>query len=99
MSNVTGTNTNELESIDNSYWLELNEALDRLYNNDDFKKVIIDGYFQKKAVEGVSLLATDYVIQNNQRGSVMEELVAISNLQDYFRTIRNLGFVPEDDEE
>ena len=89
----------DILTVENEYWVTMYESLERLRQNEDFKKVILDGYFKDKAVNGVSLLATDYVRQNNLRGEVMEALIAISNLEDYFGTIDNLGTIPAEDEE
>ena len=93
----------DLLYVENQYWVSLYEALERLKNGnpqpDDFKKVILDGYFKDRAVNGVSLLATDHVRRNNLRAEVMEQLVAVSNLEDYFATITNLGTIPDDDDE
>ena len=87
-------------TVENQYWVDLKEALDRLEKNSDFQKVIKEGYFKDKAVNGVSLLATDYVRQNGMRAEIMEALVGISLLEDYFATIQNLGTTaPEDDED
>jgi len=92
----------DLLTVENEYWVTMHDALERLEQNEDFKKVIQIGYFRDKAVNGVSLLATDYVKQAGARGDIMEQLVAISQLEDYFAVIHNLGTVPtdaEDDEE
>jgi hypothetical protein len=88
----------ELESIENIYWADMAQALERLEKNDDFKKVILNGYFKDKAVNGVSLLATNYVKKGGHRPDIMEALVAISQLQDYFKTIKSMGFAPVEDE-
>jgi len=86
MSNLTQEELTLIEA-ENQYWVELHNALERLHNNEDFKKVILEGYFKDKAIDGVSALANDYVIQNGKRTEVMEALIAISHLQDYFITI------------
>lgn len=83
-------NTNLVE-IENKEWIDKYQALSRLYDNPDFQLLILDGYFQDKAVNSVSMLANAGVIQRGARPEIMEELVAISRLQDYFITIRNLG--------
>ena len=88
----------ELESIETVYWADMAQALERLEKNEDFKKVILDGYFKDKAINGVSLLATDYVKKGGFRGDIMEALVAVSQLQDYFKTIKSMGFAPEENE-
>ena len=82
-----------------NYYVGLKQALERLEQNPDFKKVILDGYFKDKAINGVSLLATEYVRSKGLRPTIMEDLNAISALQDFFRTIKNLGTVEENDSE
>jgi len=93
----------QVESIVVDYWVSLNDALVRLKENEDFKTLILEGYLKDKAVKGVSMLATDYVKQGGHRPDVMEQLVAISQLQDYFEMVSQLGTIdpesPVDDEE
>lgn len=84
----------EILRVENTYWAEMAQALERLESNEDFKKVILDGYFKDKAINGVSLLATDHVKRGGFRGDIMEQLVAISQLEDYFITIKSLGVEP-----
>lgn len=96
----TPTTEKELLERDNTSEVRMWEALERLQKLDDFKLVIEEGYFKDKAVDGVSLLATDYIVDNGLRNRVMESLVAISHLRDYFHTIEALGNIPpEDDDE
>ena len=80
-----------LETIEINSWIELDKSIDRLFENKDFQKVILDGYFKEKALGAVSCLSEPGFIERNQRGSLMEELVAISNLQYYFKMIRNFA--------
>ena len=81
----------EVETIINNQWIAKYDALVRLERNPDFKLLILDGYFRDKAVDGVSLLANEGIKRQGLRSDVMEQLVAISNLQDFFITVRNLG--------
>ena len=99
-------NLNDLENTDqavavsdNTYWKTMQEALERLHKNEDFKKVILEGYFKDRAIDCTSLLASTHIIENGLRPQVMEDLVAISKLQDHFMTINNLGGISEEDEE
>ena len=93
-------NTDQVVAVtDNTYWVDMQEALERLHNNEDFKKVILEGYFKDRAVNGVSMLASGHVVDNGLRSQVIEDLIAISRLQDYFLTVTNLGSVTEEDEE
>lgn len=86
-----------------NYYVGHKQALDRLETNPDFQKVILEGYFRNEAIRGVSLLANDYMKSQGKRPEIMETLIAISNLQDYFLTIKRMGTVDEeeygDDEE
>lgn len=90
----------ELLTIENEYWVGMNDALERLKQNKDFQTVILEGYFKDKAINGVSLLAQDSIIDSGKRPSIIEDLVAIASLEDHFITIANLGtVVPEDEED
>jgi len=87
----------ELEMVENQYWVDMAEALQRLEKNKDFQHVVLDGYFKDRAINGVSLLAEPGVKQRGERGDIMEDMVAISNLQYYFKMVKNLGAVMQDD--
>lgn len=77
----------ELETTEIEHFIDMGQALDRLRNNEDFKKVILDGYIKYKAADSVSLLALPAIKKRGERGDIMEDLVAISNLQFYFMFI------------
>ena len=85
------TSKEDLETVEVQHWVDLLEALERLERNPDFKKVIIDGYIQSKALDSVSLLARPDVKKRGERPDVMEDLVAISNFQYYLAMIHRLG--------
>lgn len=93
------TNQEEVLNVESQYWVDKADALKRLMGNADFKSVILDGYFKDKAVNGVSLLANEGIKRAGQRPDIMEMLVAVSQLQDYFKMILNLGSLAEDDME
>ncbi len=67
----------------------MGEAWNRLQRNGDFKRIIMDGYLKDKVLASVSMLAVPQVIQRGERTHVMEDLVAASNLQFFFRWIEN----------
>lgn len=89
----------QILEVENQYWVDMWESLERLQKNKDFKRLILNGYFKDKAINGVSLLAQDAVIQNGMRSQVMEDLIAVSKLQDFFITVENLGTVPPESDE
>jgi hypothetical protein len=97
MNNLT---EDQMMQAENDYWVDMAESLARLHDNPDFQKVVLKGYFTDKAVNSVSLLAKDSIVETGRRSAVMEDLIAVSSLQDHFITIRNLGTVSiEDDAE
>ena len=87
----------EIESVSNVYWVEQAEALARLENNVDFKKVILDGYFKDFPINQTSLLATERVRAEGTRPIIMEQLVAVSNLIGHFQMIKVLGGLAKED--
>ena len=89
----------QILEVENQYWADMWASLERLQSNKDFKRLILDGYFKDKAINGVSLLGQDAIVDNGMRPRVMEDLVAISKLEDFFITVQNLGTVPQEDDE
>ena len=87
----------ELEMVETQQWVSRYEALQRLEKNPDFINVISEGYIRDRALNGVSMLANEGVKRQNQRGDVMEMLVAVSALQDYFKMLKNLGAIAKED--
>ena len=77
----------ELETIEQQHHLVMGEAWNRLKNNPDFKTVILDGYLNEKVLASVSLLAVPQIADQGKRPGVMEDLVAASNLQYFFRQV------------
>ena len=84
-------NTEELETVDVSYWADQLDTLERLEKNPDFQKIIVKGYFNQKALDSVSMLSVPNVKSQGQRPDVMEDLVSISNLQYHLFMIKQLG--------
>jgi uncharacterized protein (UPF0264 family) len=89
MSTPEEQNAIELETVAIDHHLEMGEALNRLRDNPDFKKVILDGYCNQKALASVSLLAVPQVKKAGERTDVMEDLISISNLQFFFSQVDN----------
>lgn len=96
---MNNLNDAQILEVENQYWADMWASLQRLRENQDFKRLILEGYFKDKAVNGVSLLAQDGIVQGGHRSAVMEDLIAISSLEDYFVTIENLGTIPTEIEE
>ena len=67
--------------------LVMGESLQHLRNCPHFQKVILQGYLEQKVLASVSLLAVPQIQESGKRGGIMEDLVAASNLQFFFRQI------------
>lgn len=96
MTADNGFTAEELEEY--NYWVGMRQALERLEANPDFKKVVLEGYFKDRAVNAVSAMASNYVRKSNTRGELIEELNAISQLQQHFIIIKSMGAEAPDDE-
>lgn len=82
----------EIEDIDNridelKHLVELNESLERLHENDDFKKLILDGYLGDEAERIFGLLTMPTNLKRDQLENLMDMLGSIRNLKGYFKTI------------
>jgi hypothetical protein len=96
---VTNQEEVELEMVETQQWVSRYEALQRLEKNPDFINVISEGYIRDRSLQGVSMLANEGVKRQGQRPDVMEMLVAVSTLQDYFKMLKNLGAIAKEDME
>jgi hypothetical protein len=96
---MNNLNDQQLLEVENRYWADMWSSLERLKENKDFQRVVLEGYFKDKAVNGVSLLAQDAIVAGGHRTAVMEDLIAISSLEDFFVTIENLGTMPTDEDD
>lgn len=67
--------------------VEIGEALERLKNSRDFKKVIIEGYFEKEAVRLVHLKSDSNVQSPDMQKSINAQIDAIGAVSQYFGTV------------
>jgi len=77
------TNEEQAKSV-----VELSEALERLEQNADFKRVVTDGYLNESVKGIVMTLAYANEMQLKDR---LNKLIGISNLQMYFAGIKGQG--------
>ena len=92
----------ELETIETQQEVVMGEALTRLMENPDFNTVVMEGYLKDKVLASVSMLAHNSTIVSGKRPLVMEDLVAASNLNVFFKMVMDRyisAVTPEPDEE
>jgi hypothetical protein len=88
-----------IEKAELDYWKGLKEDLEALEKDERFQRVILESYFKDFVVNQTSMLSHDYTRREGTRPVLMEQLVAVSTLQDYFRTLKMLGSQLEDEDE
>lgn len=75
--------------------VDLGNSLERLRSNRDFKKVIIEGFFEKEAIRLVHL-KSDYNMQDPEsQKSILAQIDAIGTLSQYFNTVRHHAMLAE----
>ncbi len=82
----------ELGDVDNriselKHLIELNESLERLHENEDFKNLILNGYLADEAERIFGLLTMPTNLKRDQLENLMDMLSSIRNLKGYFKTI------------
>ena len=86
----------EILTVENNYWVNLNNSLERLKANPDFQAVITEGYFKDRAINGVSMLCAPNS-DGAKRKDLLDEFYAISNLTWYFKMIEHMGSVSDEE--
>lgn len=82
------SNQDQIYSVDEdrNHDIELGKALEELEKNPHFRTLILDGYLNQKVMASFSLLGVPQMQGN--RGHIMEDMVAASNLQYWFQMVK-----------
>lgn len=96
------SNENEIAAIEQNInqakeAQELGNALQRLFKNADFRKVIKDGYFTDEAVRLVHLRGDPSFKAPDRQALILAQIDAISNLNQYFLTVQQLAGMADKD--
>ena len=83
---------NELQQLDDNIKqaqkiADLGDALNRLRNNRDFKKVIQEGYFEQEAIRLVHLMSDSNMQTPEMQTSIHKQMIAIGGFRDYLDTL------------
>lgn len=92
MEDTTSNFKEELAQIDDRIkdfekQIELHSALERLHENEDFKKVVLDGYLDKESQRIFELLTIPTNLKRDQLDNLMDMLTSIRNFKGYFKKI------------
>jgi len=98
----TSTFKEELAAIDERIdelkkQIEMHKALERLHENEDFKMVVMDGYFEKESKRIYDMLTIPSNLKREQLDNLMDMMTSIRNFKGYFKTlILNAAMAPEE---
>lgn len=67
--------------------VELGKSLERLRNNRDFKKLILDDYLEKEAVRLVHLKSDSNTQDERSQASIMRDIDAVGSFTQYLNLI------------
>lgn len=75
--------------------IALKDTLERLTNNPDFKRIILEGYFEKEAQRLVMLRADFNFREPQDQGDLLKAIDAIGQLRMYLGTLKQFGISAE----
>jgi hypothetical protein len=67
--------------------IELAEGIDKLFRNPTFKKVILQGYFEKEAIRLVSLLSDPSMQDEDNQTSIQNAMRGIGELRSWLNAM------------
>ena len=67
--------------------VDMGDAIERLRNNRDFKKVIGDGYFEQEAVRLVHLMSDSNMQFPEIQQSIHKQLIAVGMFREFLETL------------
>ena len=84
--------TAELQQLESNIKLaqkivDMGDALDRLRNNRDFKKVIGDGYFEQEAIRLVHLMSDSNMQSPEFQQSIHKQMIAVGMFREFLETL------------
>lgn len=68
--------------------VDLGKALDRLLTNRDFKKVILEGYFEHEAIRLVQLKSAPAMQRPEYQAVILRDIDAIGSLRQHLDSVR-----------
>lgn len=82
----------ELQAIENNIRnsqkvADLGAALERLHSNRDFKKIVLEGYFEQEAIRLVHLKSDQNMQSAESQKAITMQMDAIGTFKQYLRTV------------
>lgn len=87
-----------IEELENS--IQAAKDLNELHEDERFKRLILDGYFEKEAERLFSVLVTPSTLKRDVIENIQDKLSSIRNLKQFFGVLlQNAHMAPEQIEE
>lgn len=67
--------------------IDFAQSLERLMGNRDFKRIVLEGYFQQEAIRLVHLKSDPNMQKAEAQESITNQMIAIGSLNQYFGVI------------
>lgn len=67
--------------------VDLGDALERLKSNRDFKKVVIDGYFEQEAIRLVHLMSDSNMQSPESQQAIHKQMIGVGTFRDFLQTL------------
>lgn len=87
MSNDESVREIEVSMEDAKAYIEAGDAMNRLRDNKDFQKIILEGYFKEEAIRLISLKADHLMRAPEDQEFLIKCMDGIGCLQNYIRTV------------
>lgn len=97
MSNEQDLNQIELSIADAKKLIKRRASLQKLFNNKDFKDIILEGYLKDEAVRLVQLKSDPNMETDERQKQVLIAIDGIGALYQHFQTIKYFGLQAEKD--
>ena len=83
-----------IEELNNN--IALAKALEELHENENFEKVILEGYLEKEAERLFGVLVEPSTLKRDVMENIQDKLTAIRNIKQYFGTVmQNAAMAPD----
>jgi len=88
--------SNEVQALEasikrNTALIDLGNSLERLRSNKDFKKVILEAYFEQESIRLVQLKADPSMQKEENQRAILKQMDAIGAVGQYFQTVFHLA--------
>ena len=81
----------ELSMENAKAWIAMRDAIKRLYDNEDFKTVVLDGYFKEEAARVVALRADPNAMGDNEQKMIEAIITSIGGFRQYLIARTRMG--------